>query len=190
MEKAALQLADIHELVAVAAELDLPLDVVSEEIVLCLPTSATNQSIYGSLNPLLDCRPYAIEALDESKLYNKAVIAYHQEVLIRRFWQFLQQSEKYEVIKTRNNLLEFMPKGITKAYGIELLARDLGITIDEVMAIGDEENDLPMIRYAGLGVAMANAVPLIKEAADVVTDSNEADGVATVIEKYVLKGGV
>ena len=43
---------------------------------------------------------------------------------------------------------------------------DLGITIDEVMAIGDEENDLPMIRYAGLGVAMANAVPLIKEAAD------------------------
>ena len=41
-----------------------------------------------------------------------------------------------------------------------------------------------------LGVAMANAVPLIKEAADVVTDSNEADGVATVIEKYVLKGGV
>ena len=72
MEKAALQLADIHELVAVAAELDLPLDVVSEEIVLCLPTSATNQSIYGSLNPLLDCRPYAIEALDESKLYNKS----------------------------------------------------------------------------------------------------------------------
>ena len=56
--------------------------------------------------------------------------------------------------------------------------------------IGDEENDLPMIRYAGLGVAMANAVPLIKEAADVITDSNEADGVATVIEKYVLKGGV
>ncbi len=43
-----------------------------------------------------------------------------------------------------------MPKGITKAYGIELLARDLSITIDEVMAIGDEENDLPMIRYAGL----------------------------------------
>lgn len=191
MEKAALQLADIHELVAVAAELDLPLDVVSEEIVLCLPTSATNQSIYGSLNPLLDCRPYAIEALDESKLYNKAVIAYHQEVLDPKILAIPSAiREKYEVIKTRNNLLEFMPKGITKAYGIELLARDLGITIDEVMAIGDEENDLPMIRYAGLGVAMANAVPLIKEAADVVTDSNEADGVATVIEKYVLKGGV
>ena len=140
---------------------------------------------------MLDCRPYAIEALDESKLYNKAVIAYHQEVLDPKILAIPSAiREKYEVIKTRNNLLEFMPKGITKAYGIELLARDLGITIDEVMAIGDEENDLPMIRYAGLGVAMANAVPLIKEAADVVTDSNEADGVATVIEKYVLKGGV
>jgi hydroxymethylpyrimidine pyrophosphatase-like HAD family hydrolase len=46
-----------------------------------------------------------------------------------------------------------------------------------------------MIRYAGIGVAMANAVPIIKEAADVVTLSNQEDGVAAVIEEYVLKGG-
>jgi hydroxymethylpyrimidine pyrophosphatase-like HAD family hydrolase len=69
------------------------------------------------------------------------------------------------------------------------LAQDLGIKQEEVMAIGDEENDLPMIRYAGIGVAMANAVPIIKEAADVVTLSNQEDGVAAVIEEYVLKGG-
>ena len=44
-----------------------------------------------------------------------------------------------------------MPKGITKAYGISLLAKDLGIRAEEIMTLGDEENDLPMIEYAGLG---------------------------------------
>jgi hydroxymethylpyrimidine pyrophosphatase-like HAD family hydrolase len=80
-----------------------------------------------------------------------------------------------------------MPKGITKAYGISLLAKDLGIEQEEVMCIGDEENDLPMIEYAGIGVAMANAISRVKEIADVVTDSNEEDGVAKVVEKYVLR---
>ncbi|HCN86751.1 MAG TPA: Cof-type HAD-IIB family hydrolase, partial [Enterococcus faecalis] len=47
-------------------------------------------------------------------------------------------------------------------------------------------NDLPMIEYAGLGVAMANAIPLVKEAADVVTDTNDQDGVAKAVEKYIL----
>ena len=94
MEKAALQLADIHELLLSQQNWICRWMSYPKKSFCALPTSATNQSIYGSLNPLLDCRPYAIEALDESKLYNKAVIAYHQEVLIRRFWQFLQQSER------------------------------------------------------------------------------------------------
>lgn len=67
-----------------------------------------------------------------------------------------------------------------------MLAKDLGIQQAEVMAIGDEENDLPMIQYAGIGVAMDNAVPIVKEAATIVTASNEADGVALAIENYVL----
>lgn len=83
--------------------------------------------------------------------------------------------------------LEFMPKGVTKAYGISLLAKDLGLKQEEIMAIGDEENDLPMIQYAGLGVAMENAVPFVKEAADFVTASNEENGVAKVIQKFVLE---
>jgi hydroxymethylpyrimidine pyrophosphatase-like HAD family hydrolase len=45
--------------------------------------------------------------------------------------------ERFEIIKTRNNLLEFMPKGITKAYGISLLAKDLGIRAEEIMTLGD-----------------------------------------------------
>mgnify|MGYP000065729076 FL=1 len=54
------------------------------------------------------------------------------------------------------------------------------------MAIGDEENDLPMIEYAGLGVAMENAVPAVKESADYITSNNVENGVAKVIQKFVL----
>ena len=54
------------------------------------------------------------------------------------------------------------------------------------MAIGDNENDLTMVEYAGIGVAMANATENVKNAADVLTASNEEDGVAEVINKYVL----
>jgi hydroxymethylpyrimidine pyrophosphatase-like HAD family hydrolase len=57
---------------------------------------------------------------------------------------------------------------------------------EEVMAIGDEENDLPMVEYAGMGVAMDNAVDAVKEVANYITSSNEEDGVAEVIEKFVL----
>lgn len=189
IEKATLQLAEVHELVELAQSLNLPLDIVSEEVVLSLQTSPEYSSIYGILNPLLDCRPFPIEQLDDTRLYNKAVIAYHQEVLDPQILKIPEAIRaRYEVIKTRNNLLEFMPKGITKAYGISLLARDLGIEKKEIMAIGDEENDLPMIAYAGIGVAMANAVPMVKEAADVLTASNDEDGVAAVLKEYVLEG--
>jgi len=57
---------------------------------------------------------------------------------------------------------------------------------EELMAFGDGFNDVGMIRFAGLGVAMDNAQQVVKEAADFVTESNEADGIAIAIEKFVL----
>lgn len=66
------------------------------------------------------------------------------------------------------------------------LADVLGIKPEEIMAIGDQENDIAMIEYAGVGVAMDNAIPSVKEVANFVTKSNLEDGVAFAIEKYVL----
>lgn len=76
--------------------------------------------------------------------------------------------------------------GINKAVGIEVLLKELGITKDEVMAFGDADNDIEMIKYVGVGVAMGNAIAEVKEAADLITDDNEHDGVAAAIEKYIL----
>lgn len=193
MEKALMPLEDIHELHELAVGLNVPLDVLSDGLVLQLPSSPDYPSIYSELNNLLTFEAAQLEQLSADGVYNKAVVALEAEYLDEQIKKIPSEFyDRYEVIKTRKNLLEFMPKGITKAYGISLLAKDLGIKQEEIMTIGDEENDLPMIEYAGLGVAMENAVPEVKAAAQVITDTNDRDGVAKVVETYVLdplKGG-
>lgn len=82
--------------------------------------------------------------------------------------------------------LEFLNKNVNKGLGLQLLAKHLGIKRKEIIAIGDAENDRHMIEYAGLGIAMGNAFESIKEIADYITDSNDEDGVAKAIEKFVL----
>ena len=70
---------------------------------------------------------------------------------------------------------------------LEQLAARLGFGMDAVMAIGDSDNDLTMLRMAGLGVAMGNAAPHIRAAADVCTGSNTEDGVKQAIYQYILE---
>ena len=67
------------------------------------------------------------------------------------------------------------------------IVRDVGVTGGKIMALGDQENDIAMIEYAGMGVAMDNAIPSVKEVANFVTKSNLEDGVAYAIEKFVLQ---
>ena len=74
----------------------------------------------------------------------------------------------------------------SKANGLRQLMEMLGVKREELMVCGDSPNDIAMIRFAGLGVAMGNALDSVKEAADVVTLSNAEDGVAAAIERYAL----
>jgi Cof subfamily protein (haloacid dehalogenase superfamily) len=77
--------------------------------------------------------------------------------------------------------------GTTKASGVAVLAGRLGITLQDVLAIGDGENDLPLLEAAGLGVAMGNAAPQVKARADAVVSGHDEDGVAEAIERFVLR---
>jgi Cof subfamily protein (haloacid dehalogenase superfamily) len=85
---------------------------------------------------------------------------------------------------TNNGLIEIVPLGISKATGVEELARPLGITAEGVVSFGDMPNDVPMLQWAGLGVAMGNAHPEAVAAADEVTATNDEDGVARVLERW------
>lgn len=81
--------------------------------------------------------------------------------------------------------LEFMNPNVDKGKSILRLAGQLGICAEEIIAIGDSYNDISMIKMAGLGVAMQNAAASVKEIADYITDDNEHDGVAKVIDKFI-----
>ncbi|WP_160678232.1 Cof-type HAD-IIB family hydrolase [Clostridium sp. C8-1-8] len=116
----------------------------------------------------------------------KVVLEEEKEVLDRVQAQLPKELfEEFTVIRSLDFMLEFMKKGCNKATGIEKLVQYLGIDSSEVIAIGDAVNDKEMIGYAGLGVAMGNAEEDIKNLADFVTKSNEEDGVAYVIEKFI-----
>ena len=93
---------------------------------------------------------------------------------------------KMEVYRSADFFLECVPLGIDKARSLDRLIASLGIRREGIIACGDGYNDLSMIRFAGLGVAMANAAEDIQSEADFVTSSNEEDGVAHVVEHFIL----
>lgn len=94
--------------------------------------------------------------------------------------------KNYSVYRSEEYFLEILPKGIDKAQSLERLLAVLGLTREEMIACGDGYNDLSMIQFAGLGVAMENAVFPLRKTADYITDSNNDDGIAKVVEKFML----
>ncbi len=98
----------------------------------------------------------------------------------------VELEEEFSVMRSKPYFLEFTEKGVTKGTSLSQLIQVCGIKQEEVIAIGDSYNDLSMIEFAGLGVAMGNAPDDIKEIANFVTDTNMSDGVAKVVEEFVL----
>jgi Cof subfamily protein (haloacid dehalogenase superfamily) len=78
------------------------------------------------------------------------------------------------------------PDVATKGYAVKRIAAHIGVPLDQVAVIGDMANDLPMFAVAGLKIAMGNGIPALKAAADFTTESNEADGFAVAMERYIL----
>lgn len=95
-------------------------------------------------------------------------------------------SKDYTTVRSQDYLLEILPNGASKASGLKKLADRLGILPEEIMAMGDANNDLEMIEFAGLGIAMGNANEQVKAIAQDITDTNENNGVAKAIEKHIL----
>lgn len=91
-----------------------------------------------------------------------------------------------EVVSSWDDNFEIMKKGSSKGEAVKMLAKHLGVSQDEVMCIGDSENDLSMITWAGIGVAMGNAIDEVKKAANYVTSDNKHAGVAEAIRKFAL----
>jgi Cof subfamily protein (haloacid dehalogenase superfamily) len=112
----------------------------------------------------------------------------HWDGLLDRFEAELRAGygEKIVAVQSRPHFLEITDRRATKGQALKTLAEAAGIRREEIVAFGDSSNDLDMIEFAGLGVAVANARPEVRRAADLVTAANTEDGVAKVIEELIL----
>lgn len=97
----------------------------------------------------------------------------------------LKDIETIEVSKSWYNNIEIMNKGVSKGLAVKRLGEYLGIKKEEIIAFGDNYNDLSMIEYAGMGVAMGNAEEYVKKRADFITYSNKEHGVARALEQIL-----
>ena len=119
--------------------------------------------------------------------FNKILLAgepleldHYQKILRSRYDGLL------DICKSAPYFMELMPLGISKGSMLPLLLEKLNISREELIAFGDNYNDMTMIGYAGMGVAMGNGEEEIKKIANYVCECNDEDGVAKTIEKYVL----
>lgn len=116
------------------------------------------------------------------------VLWYDEVEKIGAFWSEMSKIpfESVSVCTSNPMFLEFFHGTVSKASALEWIAKMHGIRREEVVAVGDGANDLEMLAYAGLGVAMGNASDAVKKQADAVTASHDEGGVADVIERYFL----
>lgn len=94
--------------------------------------------------------------------------------------------DEMEIYRSTPYYLELVPKDIDKGYALSVILERHHLSREDLIACGDSDNDLAMIEFAGMGVAMANAEPPLLAAANYITASNDEDGVAQVIEKFLL----
>jgi Cof subfamily protein (haloacid dehalogenase superfamily) len=90
------------------------------------------------------------------------------------------------IVSTEDYMLQLMRRDASKSAAVRMLARRFNVAREEVLAIGDALNDVGMISWAGIGVAMANAAPEVKKVADYVTRSNEEDGLGLALEIFAM----
>jgi Cof subfamily protein (haloacid dehalogenase superfamily) len=136
--------------------------------------------------------PPVIEIADVAALYPEPclkVVGIGEEQRLRASRPQLMElfEGRVHIVQSAFDLLEFLHPQTSKESALQTIAQDLGIVPAEIVAIGDGHNDIGMLQFAGLGVAMGNAHDEVKAAADYVTLSNAEDGVAVVIEEKVLR---
>lgn len=117
----------------------------------------------------------------------KCIMLDEPERLVEVMAKLKAQINHKSITTSKPFFLEIMQLGIDKAASLDRLAQKLGISSDEIIAVGNASNDLTMIQYAGLGVWVDNVEDALRHHADVVVASNNEDGVAEVIERFILE---
>ena len=126
--------------------------------------------------------PENVSALAGKVPVYKVAMAHENRDLFYKTIDAIRTIEGIEAVKSLDSLFDVMAKGVTKATGIEAIRAHYDLPLEDVIAFGDNENDIDMIRYAGVGVAMSNATDELKAVANFITLSNDEDGIVHAIE--------
>lgn len=132
---------------------------------------------------------YGLEGIREQRKLGTNKIVYidrEDEGRLARIRKQIERLPGVEVTSSWVNNIEIMPKGVHKGAALSMLAQRLHMDAGQVMAIGDNDNDIPMLSFAGYGVAMGNATPGARVAAEFETDDNQNAGVAKAIRRFAL----
>lgn len=176
---------DLHYMYTLSREFNVNIHAFSEKYGLITPKMSKYTEVEASLNGI---EPTIIDFFDipDDENIIKIMLVDEAEILDEAISRLPQEAyEKYNIVKSTPYFLEIINKNGNKGEGLKALAEHLGVKREEVMAFGDASNDREMIEYAGLGVAMENAMEEIKEVADYITCNNNEDGVAKVINKFI-----
>jgi Cof subfamily protein (haloacid dehalogenase superfamily) len=150
-------------------------------------SSHTVRDAYISHTPLLY---RSVEQVDPAWRFRKFMMVDDEAILDKAIANLPPElMQRYTVVKSAADFLEILHPEAGKGRALATLAAHLGVAPERIMAIGDQENDLVMLEFAGVAVAMGNAIDAVKAVADHLTTSNNEDGVAVAIERYVLQGG-
>lgn len=138
--------------------------------------------------PVYDGINFIFKSNDELKHLNyahKIIVASSADNITKHKNYIVDKLNDYTVVQSTPNFLEVLPNNTTKGIGLQEIANIFNYSKDEIMAIGDAENDISMLEFAKYKVAMKNANDSVKKIANFITKSCEEDGVAFAIEKVL-----
>ncbi len=121
---------------------------------------------------------------DNIEIYKVAYVNAPEETLKLRAKLPSEMLMNYEISSSVPQFVEIVPKGITKAGALKFVEQRLGVNSQDIIAFGDQDNDIAMIDYVGCGIAMGNSTETLKRRATFITTSNDEDGVAVALEHY------
>lgn len=118
---------------------------------------------------------------------NKVILIQTPNFFLKNLDKIRKELPEYELLKVGSAWIEVMPKGVNKGSAILQIAKDNGIKPEEILCFGDAENDLSMMHQIPHGIAMGNAMDIVKKAAFEVCDTNMNAGIAKTLDKYIFK---
>ena len=182
-----LTVSNLKVLYELSKDLNSPMHFFNSEQIYTPNKDISNYTVYESYANQVPLHYRMIEEIPEDMLIPKVMFVDEPERLTKIIAAIPDSiREKYTMVQSAPFFLEIFHLSVNKGNAVKQLAEKLSIKRKEIICIGDGENDLEMVKYAGCGVAMGNAIPSVKEVAEFHTLSNNDNGVAYAIEQLIL----